>query len=188
MVKEVAEGVIFCDDFIPDEMDFVLRDAIRDLKFDLGYDCVPADGLINISHPIIDRPESCESRSVKHEPKSDMIGFARSMLDLFLVKTDMPHKYEILRSAINLTFKQSKDSRVGLYHFDHDYSHKQFIMMINDHSVGGGTMVKVNNESIFLPSVYKGAYMFDCLEHAAVDPEYGARIMLIVTLRFVDDE
>lgn len=140
------------------------------------------DSNSHLNHVVLKRPEE---RS-KEEPLFNS-AYADSIIEIFksfIIKNRINCE-ELLRCSINLTYK-TFDKKCPT-HIDHDYSHKQLLIYLNDCKdkeaktvVLDKTGKKIINK--ITPEQYKGV-CFDSCPHYMIFPKKDIRVVLVYTFR-----
>jgi hypothetical protein len=129
------------------------------------------DNLPFLSHILLDRRNS--------KIQSGLYYFFEKILIKFCEK----HKInlnKIFRGAINLTYPLNV--KKGKLHVDHEFSHKQLIIYLNE-SNGGDTLLYNNNKKLIKriePKEFKIICFENCL-HTLTYPKSGRRVICIMT-------
>jgi hypothetical protein len=92
---------------------------------------------------------------------------------------------EILRCSVNLTYKTNSDKCP--IHQDHDYSHKQLLVYLNDCKDKGAKTVLMDESETkvlkeIIPEKFKGVYFESC-PHYMIYPSQDIRVVLVYTFR-----
>tara|TARA_R110000823_G_C15841903_1_gene491281 strand:- start:545 stop:1045 length:501 start_codon:yes stop_codon:yes gene_type:complete len=118
---------------------------------------------------------------VSREDHTIQSTYALSFIDIFiscLKKTNLSFKC-ILRANINILFPVDDILHPPLFHRDHTFGHKQFIMYFND--CDGDLELLYNGVSSSFTPKKNTAILMDNLDHRAFSPSKGRRVSFIVT-------
>ena len=164
--------IIECKDFVNDEQQSLINFTLSE-KINLlwHYNQVPNDTRPFLCHPLV--------HNTTHKIVSP---YATQFIDIFnccLIKLKLNFNV-ILRASINVTFPLDDKKYIPIFHKDHDFDHKQFVMYFNN--CDGDTEVILNNNNKILIKPEKNkAILFGCLKHRAFSPSTGRRTSFIVT-------
>ena len=130
-------------------------------------------------HNLLNRPEEVYSKNRVTSPYYDnVLNLVKSFFDKFNIK-----QVEILRMCINFTYNNG--TKQCPVHEDHEYSHKQLIIYLNDSDSSSKTII-LNKKGKILkkitPEKYKGI-CFESFPHYMIYPKKGERIILVTTFR-----
>ena len=156
------------------------KKIVSQIPYFIQPDATPKEGVLPfplLTHVLIHRPED---RTDEKLFNSEYGSFFLDMVKNFFKKNNINYK-GILRLCLNFTFNNGyKKSRV---HVDHEYTHKQLIVYLNNCDPKSYTVIKNNKKEIKIrPEKYKGV-CFDGVKHYHISPTYNYRLVLVCTFR-----
>ena|SRR5210317_650679 len=133
----------------------------------------------------------------EHRPKNNLvptIKYADEFLDILAnfcknnTKKLPKLKYEILRIAVNMTYRNTLDleKNKSPIHYDHNYLHYQLLIILDECDPKSPTVILDGDEKTILKKVYPKKYQGCCFStkpHYGIMPRYGLRPMLVITFR-----
>lgn len=172
------------DNFLRDEQKLFINNIFLSSNFSyyLNHNSVPGDNNKYLSHTMIKRPED-----KKHGDPFLNSEYADQVIDIFktfLIKNKIDCQ-EILRCAVNLTFKTMNNSCP--IHNDHDYEHKQLLIYLNDCVDKTAKTVLLDDKGKKIlhkitPKQYTGVCFNSC-PHYMIYPKKDIRVVLVYTFR-----
>jgi hypothetical protein len=129
------------------------------------------------SHMVLKRPEN---RSITETINSNYHKETLKILEEFLNSIKIKPSF-YLRICYNVTFNNGHEK--SNVHLDHDFSHKQAIIYLNEPKDKKSNTVILHNKKVYkeiTPEKYKGI-CFENTEHYSCFPKFGSRYILVAT-------
>jgi hypothetical protein len=174
------------NDFLTDQQKYYINNKILRGSFPyyLQNNTVGPDGNKFFSHIFLAREEERgkPEKDGEYQFCSDHGPWAKSLFDQFCDKNNI--KYErILRISNNITFKNTQDHCP--IHTDHQFSHKQFILYLNEpKDKESKTVILDSTEKHILKEIYPEQFKgvaFEGTPHYYYFPKEDIRAIMIVT-------
>jgi len=170
------------NNFLSKDQKFFIENKIfnNTFPFFLNNKSVVGKKTINkpsFSHVILRRPEERVGNEYYNSPDGDFyLGILKSFCKKHNIRIN-----EVLRICINLTFNNGFNK--CNIHRDHNYSHKQLIVYLNDCDKKSYTVIKNGKKEIKIkPEKYKGI-CFEDKPHYQYFPKNGIRVVIVFTFR-----
>ena len=179
------------DDFYIEDNNFLTLEQKKTINnvvlsdnfpFYYNQNALPYDKLGYFVHNILIRPELRKEN--ESGINSSFYNFFEDLFKTFCNKNKINYN-EILRMSVNLTFNNGDEK--SEIHKDHNFSHKQLLLYLNDLEDAGGETYILNEDKKSVwktvkPEKFKGV-CFGWKYHYAVLPKKGIRVLAVFTFK-----